>query len=119
MDGVDLLPFVSGSAPGNPHKSLFWRSGPYKTLLEGDWKLQVSHIPNKMWLFDLKNDPTERQNLAATEPVRLRDMLAKMNENDKAQHKPLWPSLIEGAIDIDHPLSYPQHPNDEYVYWSN
>src|SRR5450830_611433 len=33
--------------------------------------------------------------------------------------KPLWPSLLEGAIDIDHPLSYPENASDDYVFWSN
>jgi hypothetical protein len=31
---------------------LYWRSGAYKTLLDGEWKLQVSARPDKMWLFD-------------------------------------------------------------------
>lgn len=33
--------------------------------------------------------------------------------------KPAWPSLIEAAIDVDHPLGIPERPDDEYVYWEN
>jgi arylsulfatase A-like enzyme len=119
MDGVDLVPFVAGEKSGAPHKTLFWRSGNYKTLLNGEWKLQVSSNPATMWLYDLKTDPTEHDNLAASQPDELKTMLATLTAVDKQQHKPLWPSLIEGPIDVDHPLSWPQHANDTYVYWAN
>ncbi len=32
---------------------------------------------------------------------------------------PAWPSLIEGAIRIDHPMNTPETAEDEYVYWAN
>jgi hypothetical protein len=46
-------------------------------------------------------------------------MVEVLDGIDSQQAKPLRPSLLEGPIDIDHPLSFPQHPNDEYIYWSN
>jgi arylsulfatase A-like enzyme len=46
-------------------RTLFWRSGHYKAVRKGDWKLQVSLHPNKIWFFNLKDDPTEEFNLAA------------------------------------------------------
>ena len=39
IDGVDLLPYVTGKAQGRPHQTLFWRSGQYTVVLDGDWKL--------------------------------------------------------------------------------
>lgn len=119
MDGVDLLPFVTGKDEDYPHKTLFWRSGTYRTLLEGEWKLQSSELPKKIWLFDLKTDPTERYNLAQSEPEQVKTLLADMMAIDAKQAKPLWPSLLDGPVDIDHPLSFPQKPDDEFVYWSN
>src|SRR5262249_12653920 len=68
MDGVNLIPFVTGQKEGRPHDSLFWRSGPYRTVLAGDWKLQVAEHPDKRWLFNLSQDPTERHNLADADP---------------------------------------------------
>ena len=119
MDGVNVIPFVTGASTGSPHSTLFWRSGSYKTLLDGEWKLQVSARPQKMWLFDLKTDPTEHANLASSQTAKLKEMVEVLDGIDSQQAKPLWPSLLEGPIDIDHPLSFPQHPNDEYIYWSN
>lgn len=119
LDGVDLIPFVTGKAAGSPHASLYWRSGPYKTLRAGDWKLQVSGTPKKNWLFNLKDDPTERHNLAASRPDKEAELLSQLARVDAEQRRPLWPSLLEGPIAIDHPLDTPERSGDEYIYWSN
>ena len=119
LDGVDLVPFVAGRAGGVPHESLYWRSGPYKTLLAGGWKLQVAENPPKSWLFHLAEDPTEQHDLAASQPGKLAEMTARLAAIDAEQAPPLWPSLLEGAVPIDHPLGVPFRPDDEYVYWSN
>jgi arylsulfatase A-like enzyme len=119
MDGVNLIPFALGTSPGRPHDSLFWRSGPYQTVLAGDWKLQVAERPKKSWLFNLKDDPTERTNLADRHPDKLNELLALLATYDAQQKKPLWPSLLEAPVAIDHPLGFPDNPNDEYVYWAN
>jgi len=44
-------------------RALFWRSGNYKALRFGDYKLQIHSNPNKIWFYNLKIDPTERHNL--------------------------------------------------------
>jgi arylsulfatase A-like enzyme len=118
MDGVNLLPYITGSAQGAPHKTLFWRSGPYKTLLDGGWKLQVSEHPKKTWLFDLSSDPYEHKNLADSDPAKVAELAAVLNGIDRQQVKPLWPSLLEGPIAIDHPNS-PTSEKDEYIDWAN
>jgi arylsulfatase A-like enzyme len=119
MDGVNLIPFITGDAQGSPHETMFWRSGAYKVLLAGDWKLQVSENPKKTWLFDLKTDPTEKTNLAETNPDKLAEMTALLARVDGEQAKPLWPSLLEGAVPIDRPLDTPEVEGEEYVYWAN
>jgi arylsulfatase A-like enzyme len=119
IDGVDLVPFVIGAKPGRPHEALFWRSGHYRVVRAGDWKLQLSERPKKAWLFDLANDPTERNDLAAAEPARVAELTALLDAHDAGQSAPLWPSLLEGAMRIDPPLGAPARPGDEYVYWAN
>ncbi len=119
MDSVNVLPFVEGAAAGTPHRTLFWRSGPYKTILDGEWKLQIDDKPNKTWLFNLKDDPTEHHDLAESNPQKVRELMEVLDQIDSQQARPLWPSLLEGPIDIDHPLSYPESAGDDYVFWSN
>ena len=119
MDGVNLLPFLTGPAQDRPHQTLYWRDGDYKVLLAGEWKLQVSERPKKEWLFNLKNDPTERNNLAGAMPDKVREIKAALATIDAQQAKPLWPALLEGPVRIDHPLGFPTKPDDEYIYWAN
>lgn len=119
LDGVNLLPYIEGKAEGRPHKTLFWRSGGYRVLLDGDWKLQVLDHPDKVWLFDLKADPTEQTNLAGTQPEKVAELRKVLDGINSEQAKPIWPALLEGAVAIDHPLSVADKPDDEYIYWSN
>jgi hypothetical protein len=39
LDGVDLLPFLTGQAKGKPHDTLCWRMGLQHAIRQGDWKL--------------------------------------------------------------------------------
>jgi arylsulfatase A-like enzyme len=119
MDGVDLLPYVTGQRAGAPHQDMFWRSGQYRVVLKDGWKYQRMDYPPKRWLFNLLNDPTEQHNMLANEPSRVAELDALMEKIDHAQAKPLWPSVLSGAIAIDHPGGMPWKADDEYIYWDN
>ncbi len=119
IDGVNLVPFVTGKSAGRPHQALFWRGGPYRVVRAGDWKLQVTERPNKDWLYDLSADPTERRNLAAAMPERVAELKRLLAQHDAQQAPSLWPELGQGPVMLDHPLDIPQTEEDEYVYWSN
>jgi len=119
VDGVDLVPFVKGRSSSDPHKAMYWRSGRYKVVMAGGWKLQVAQEPNKVWLFDLGADPTERRDLSKVRPDKVRELQAVLAQLDGQMVKPAWPSLLSGAIYIDHPGGQPAKPSDEYVYWDN
>ncbi len=117
-DGVDLMRYVRGETVGE--RPLFFRSGHYRTLLKGDWKLQVSERPEKAWLFNLAEDPTEKRNLADAEPAVLAEMRAALDAMDAEQATPIWPALVEAPVMIDRPLGgAPRGPEDEYVFWAN
>ena len=119
LDGVDLARVISDPAKGAAHKSLYWRSGDYKVLLAGDWKLQTSERPDKVWLHNLRNDPTEQKNLADAMPQKVAELKAELAVIDAQQAKPLWPTLLEAPVRIDHPLGSPNGKDDEFIYWAN
>jgi len=116
IDGVDLARVARGEAPD---RALFWRSGHYRSLLAGGWKLQVSERPKRTWLFDLAADPTERVDLAAVRPEKVQELVATLASVEAEMVAPSWPALIEGPIAIDHPLGVPDRPDDEVVDWAN
>jgi arylsulfatase A-like enzyme len=119
MDGVDLLPFVTGEASGVPHRALFWRSGTSQTALVDGWKLNVSDPPGRTWLFDMRVDPTEQHDLSAERPDKLAELQAALAKYNADQAPPAWPSQASFPVNIDKDLSQPDAPDDEYIYWSN
>ncbi|MGZ5986773.1 MAG: sulfatase-like hydrolase/transferase [Caulobacteraceae bacterium] len=119
IDGVNLLPFLQGKATGRPHQTLFWRSGQYKVVLDGDWKLQSSEAQNRVWLYNLADDPTERRELSRLQPERVRALLALLKAQDAQSVKPMWPSLQQGPVFVDHPSGVKQRAGEEYILWDN
>ncbi|GMV61401.1 MAG: sulfatase [Parvibaculum sp.] len=118
-DGIDLLGLTDWEG-GLGERPLYFRSSHYKTLLKGDWKLQVSERPKKNWLFNLAEDPTEQVNLAGDNPEKLAEMIAALEEIDDEQAEPIWPALVEAPMMIDRPLGgAPRGPEDEFVFWAN
>jgi arylsulfatase A-like enzyme len=82
LDGVDLMPFLSGAAQGVPHQELFWRFHRSRAIRQGDWKLVDSMInvapdegrPSGWMLFNVADDMEEQHDLGATHPDRVKKM---------------------------------------------
>lgn len=119
IDGVNLLAQLGAADLKPPHEALFWRDGGYQAVIAGGWKLQVAERPAKSWLFHLDDDPTERHNLAETQPQKLAEMKALLAKHNAGMSAPLWPSFIEMPVPVDKTLDQPQAADDEYVYWQN
>lgn len=67
LDGVNLVPFVTGERPGAPHEALFWRWRSQSAVLEFPWKL-VRLGPKETFLFDVTLPDGETKDLLAREP---------------------------------------------------
>ncbi len=127
IDGVNLLPYVTGEADGTPHDTLFWRQGHHQTVLHDGWKLIRADDPvagegepaQRVWLFDLANDPTERDNVAERHPERVEALQGLLAEHNAAQAAPMWPSVVDGPRLIDKHGGQEYVPGDEYIYWPN
>ncbi len=125
MDGVDLVPYVTGSETGVPHEALFWRSGHYHVVLSRDdatgdwWKMSVADIPDTVWLYNLTTDPTEQTNLAGSMPTKVGELQALLDAHNAEQMEPIWPYVLEDYVPIDKTDEELLLPEDEYVYWPN
>lgn len=79
MEGVSLRPLLAASA-GNPAslppRLLAWEHEGNRAIREGQWKL-VSLATAPWELYDMESDRVEMNNLAASQPGRVKDMSAK------------------------------------------
>ena len=100
MDGVNLMPYLLKQKDGVPHKQLFWRimswaymntGEPYqKATRRGDWKLVLT---GKEWqLFNLKDDISEKNDLAAQHPELVKELKTSWNEWEDTLQFPQFPA---------------------------
>lgn len=79
MEGVSLRPLLAPSA-GNPAslspRLLAWEHEGNRAIREGQWKL-VSLATAPWELYDMESDRVEMNDLAASQPERVKDMSAK------------------------------------------
>lgn len=78
LDGVNLVPYVTGARNGPPHAALFWRWRSQSAVLEFPWKL-IRLGPTERFLFDVTLPDGETKNRLAEKPeiaARLEAQLA-------------------------------------------
>ncbi len=92
VDGVDLLPHLTGVDGSPPHDILFWRygGGAGWAVRQGPWKL-IKQKRQRL-LFDLRADVGETENLAARRPGLVRKLAAAYNVWNDEMVAPRWPN---------------------------
>ncbi len=92
LDGVNLLPFLTGEKSGAPHETLFWRSGGpggNNAVRRGSMKL-VRRSKAEPELYDLAADVGESKNLAAEKPEVVKEFTAAITEWEKGTIPPAF-----------------------------
>lgn len=90
LDGVNLLPYLTGEETGAPHENLYWRFGVQTALRQGDWKLLKVRDDKEPRLFNLKDDVGEQHDLASAQPERVQKLQAVWEEWNKTLVEPTW-----------------------------
>ena len=88
-------------------------------MIAGGWKRPRGDRPDKIWLFNLEDDPTEQINLVAENPEVVARLMAKLDDHMAEQMAPAWPAQLESAIRIDKTPDQPFEEGEEYIYWAN
>ncbi|MEO6244388.1 MAG: sulfatase-like hydrolase/transferase [Opitutaceae bacterium] len=92
LDGVDLMPFLTGANPARPHQTLYWRYGPQWGIRHGDMKLVVSKGGGgQPELYNLASDLGESKDLAATQPAKVKELQALWDKWSAEQAPPSAP----------------------------
>jgi arylsulfatase A-like enzyme len=93
LDGVDLLPHLTGKADRPPHEALYWRFGEQWAIRKGDWKLVVNRIDGvgkPPALYNLKDDIGESKDLAMANPEKAKELHDAWKAWNAEQKDPLW-----------------------------
>jgi arylsulfatase A-like enzyme len=103
LDGVNLLPYLTGETAGAPHESLYWRLGPQMAIRKGDWKLvkysyefaaekpePPSALVSPPRLYNLSQDISEQRDLASAQPDKVNELQGQWDEWNKTLATPLW-----------------------------
>ncbi|MBI5685052.1 MAG: sulfatase-like hydrolase/transferase [Verrucomicrobia bacterium] len=102
LDGVDLLPFLSGEKSGAPHDAFYWRFGGQMAIRAGDYKL-VRYDSNADTLTGARNQPVtaaklynlaadigETKDLAVEQPDKLKELQSKWEAWNATLVPALW-----------------------------
>jgi|TARA_B110000438_G_scaffold210581_1_gene202582 arylsulfatase B len=95
IEGVDLVPYLTGERSDHPHETLFWRQGGRAGLRHGDLKLVRmggrKDVGNAKWeLYDLSKDISEETNLAKANPERLAELVAIWEKMNGEMREPMF-----------------------------
>ncbi len=89
LDGVNLMPYLTGDNVERPHKTLFWREYVIAAVRDGDWKL--IRFPDKpAQLYNLAEDISEVNDRASQKPQVVNVLYKKLWSWEKELAKPLW-----------------------------
>jgi arylsulfatase A-like enzyme len=75
LDGVDLIPYLTGTDDGKPHETFYWRFGQQMAIRHGDHKLVIGNGGSgKPELYNLVKDIGETKDLAAAKPEKAAEL---------------------------------------------
>ena len=119
IDGINLIPFLTNEKSGEPHQILYWKNASYQAVIHNDWKLLRSKFPNEQeYLYNLKKDPYEQNNLAMSE-LTLKSLLhEKLDTHIESMPEPNWPQSVFMPVVVDKPQTE-YKKGDELIYWPN
>ncbi len=96
IDGVDILPYITGEKSGLPHKYLYWQNPDKDIDVVRDERYKYIRIEEEEYIFDLKNDISEEKNIInSSKPIYDR-LKSQFKEWEKEMIDPVFMDLGMG-----------------------
>ncbi|MDW5288048.1 sulfatase [Formosa sp. PL04] len=89
VDGVNLIPFITGENTARPHESLYWKKEARAVYRDGDWKL-IRFADRPAELYFIPEDISELDDLAAKYPERVKAMYKQLFAWELTLERPMW-----------------------------
>jgi len=91
LDGLNMWPTLSKGKP-SPRTEVIYNVEPFRAgVREGDWKLiWRTPLPSAAELYNIPQDPSEKNNLAAQTPEKVVELEHRANELAATMAKPLF-----------------------------
>jgi len=106
LDGVNLMPFLTGKDVAAPHAALYWRFWDQAAVRAGKWKyIQAGNAAK--YLFDVTSDQQEKKNLIQQHPDIANDLAAKLTD---------WTRQLAPPGDPDRPLNPQEQKWYQYYF---
>jgi arylsulfatase A-like enzyme len=109
LDGVNLMPYLTGESNDAPHDMLFWRFWSQTAVRKGKWKY-VQAGSDRKYLFDLSSPQHEKKNLIKDHPKIAAELQASLAQWASQMKNPGVPSGRLNAQEVkfyDHFLPKP------------
>ena len=108
LDGISLVPTLLNKGEQKQHQYMYWELPAFdwdnnvynpeelqQAIRVGDWKL-LRHHTEKLWeLYNIKNDPEEKNNMADKKPEMVKKLIEKIKENRTEMPKQIEPEMPE------------------------
>ncbi len=90
LDGVNLLPYLTGDNKAAPHEALYWRFGQQNAIRLGHWKLVKHSLSQSTELYDLSKDIGETSDLSKEHPDKFAELEAAWKKWNSELVEPTW-----------------------------
>ena len=96
IDGVNLIPYLTGKKDGLPHEFLYWQNRDKDIDVIRGERYKYLRIGSEEFIFDLKNDISEENNILNSSESIYEGLKSKFNEWDKEMIDPVFLDLGSG-----------------------
>jgi hypothetical protein len=90
LDGVNLLPYLTGGNAGAPHDTVYWRFHQQRAIRRGDWKLVTGPASARPELYNLAEDIGESKDLAGAMPDKAKELESAWQAWNAQLEAPKW-----------------------------